>query len=108
MLVAFVASLSFGVIIMKNEAFQNYKKINCDIYPGNIFAKIFLTATTYMILVLYLYMIIILFRLELPRGYLSMVVSICTFIGLFTYTGCRKQWLETQKKVWQNIHKAIP
>ena len=108
MLVTFVASLSFGVIIMKNETFQNYKKINCDIYPGNIFAKIFLTATTYMILVLYLYMIIILFRLELPRGYLSMVVSICTIIGLFTYTGCRKQWLETQKKVWQNIHKAIP
>ncbi len=62
----------------------------------------------YVVMVMYLYMLIILFRFELPRGYISVVASCCTLLGLVAYIACDREWLSEHGKFWQKMHRMIP
>lgn len=75
-----------------------------DFHSGK---KFLLGLFGYVSLVMWLYMLIILFSMELPRGYISLVCCSITALGLFTYLYVANTHPE-QGGRWMSIHRLIP
>lgn len=79
----------------KVSAFQDYHKMLLGFFA-------------YAILVMYLYMLIIVFSFELPRGYISLICSTLTAFGLLCYILIANTKINEKGKIWKSIHSYIP
>lgn len=79
----------------KVSAFQDYHKMLLGLFA-------------YAILVMYLYMLIIVFSFELPRGYISLICSTLTGFGLLCYIIIANTKVNETGKIWKSIHSHIP
>ena len=70
--------------------------------------KMLLGLFAYAILVMYLYMLIILFSFELPRGYISLICCTLTGFGLLCYIIVANTKVNETGKIWKSIHSHIP
>lgn len=79
----------------KVSAFQDYHKMLLGLFA-------------YAILVMYLYILIIVFSFELPRGYISLICSTLTGFGLLCYIIIANTKVNETGKIWKSIHSHIP
>lgn len=79
----------------KVSVFQNYHKMLLGLF-------------VYAILVMYLYMLIIAFSFELPRGYISLICGTLTAFGLLCYIIIANTKVNETGKIWKSIHSYIP
>lgn len=109
-LIAFILPFVFGMFNFMRREHLGKKLITSEekVFAFQGYHKILLGLFAYAILVIYLYMLIIVCSVELPRGYISLICSVLTAFGLLCYILIANTKIKESGKIWKSIHSHIP